>query len=193
MFYCYVSLPEGSSKYRCINHLPSNQKVAIVGKIHHRRRSFSHAFQAATEGIRTGHLKGISATQLDEDQRWNESQRNLRPALAPWSYFGNHLLPGCMWKNPAMWSPWAVFCRTQRRSLVLQGRLEPCLRLARRALLQGHFQALSSVLDSFQLKEIPRRTNLNKTWWERVQVHGNREVKPIPSEVMMMMTRWQEQ
>ena len=45
-------------------------------------------------------------------------------------------------------------------------------------------RALSGTFpDSFQLKEIPRRTHLNKTWWERVQVHGNREVKPIPSEV----------
>ena len=141
-------------------------------KIHHRQRSFSHAFQArATEGIRTGHLKGISATQHDENKRWNESQRNLRPALAPWSYFGNHLLPGCIWKIPAIWSPWAVFCRTQRRSLVLQGRLEPCLRSARRALLQGHFQAL-------YVEQVWTKLGGNV-----YKYMGNREVKPIPSEV----------
>ena len=51
----------------------------------------------------------------------------------------------------------------------------------------GSIRALSSFSEASSppraLSGTLRRTNLNKTWWERVQVHGNREVKPIPSEV----------
>ena len=161
-----------SSKYRCINHLPSNQRwrfsenppsteiifPCLPGQGHDRRDT-------------NWAPQGDFSNSAWREQAMERVAKELETGACALILFRK---PSPSWLH-----------LKKSRDMITLGRV---LSYATEIIgASGSIRALSSFSEASSppraLSGTLRRTNLNKTWWERVQVHGNREVKPIPSEV----------